>query len=71
MFAFVTWIRPKSVVINQLFGGSTGLSLIPITFDVRILIFALLFLASIHLHFCIVSIFYLLKRVPHLDTMIT
>ncbi|KAK5996526.1 Sexual differentiation process protein isp4 [Cladobotryum mycophilum] len=32
-FAFVTWIRPKSVVVNQLFGGATGLSLIPITFD--------------------------------------
>lgn len=35
VFAFVTWIRPNSVVINQLFGGTTGLSLIPITFDVR------------------------------------
>lgn len=33
IFAFVTWIRPHNVVINQLFGGSTGLSLIPITFD--------------------------------------
>lgn len=33
VFAFVTWIKPNSVVINQLFGGSTGLSLIPITFD--------------------------------------
>lgn len=32
-FAFVTWIRPNNVVINQLFGASTGLSLIPITFD--------------------------------------
>lgn len=34
IFAFVTWIRPHNVVINQLFGGTTGLSLIPITFDV-------------------------------------
>jgi OPT family small oligopeptide transporter len=33
VFAFVTWIRPDNVVINQLFGGFTGLSLIPITFD--------------------------------------
>ena len=33
VFAFVTWIRPNSPVINQLFGGVTGLSLIPITFD--------------------------------------
>jgi len=33
VFAFVTWARPNSVIINQLFGGSSGLSLIPITFD--------------------------------------
>jgi len=33
VFAFVTFIRPDSVVINQLFGGWTGVSLIPITFD--------------------------------------
>lgn len=33
VFAFVTWIKPKNVVINQLFGGWTGISLIPITFD--------------------------------------
>lgn len=33
VFAFVTWIRPNNVVVNQLFGGFTGLSLIPITFD--------------------------------------
>ena len=32
-FAFVTWFAPKSPVINQLFGMTTGLSLIPITFD--------------------------------------
>ncbi|PWN33125.1 small oligopeptide transporter [Meira miltonrushii] len=33
VFAFVTWIRPQNPVINQLFGGISGLSLIPITFD--------------------------------------
>ncbi|KAF2122681.1 OPT family small oligopeptide transporter [Lophiotrema nucula] len=33
VFAFVTWIKPNSVVLNQLFGGFTGLSLIPLTFD--------------------------------------
>lgn len=33
VFAFVTWIRPQNAVINQLFGGWTGLSLIPLTFD--------------------------------------
>ncbi|KAF2162461.1 hypothetical protein M409DRAFT_69069 [Zasmidium cellare ATCC 36951] len=33
VFSFVTWIRPDSTVVNQLFGGLTGLSLIPITFD--------------------------------------
>ncbi|KAF2452145.1 OPT family small oligopeptide transporter [Karstenula rhodostoma CBS 690.94] len=33
VFAFITWIKPDNVVVNQLFGGYTGLSLIPITFD--------------------------------------
>lgn len=33
VFAFVTWIKPNSPVINQVFGGSSGISLIPITFD--------------------------------------
>lgn len=33
VFAWVTWIKPQNALINQLFGGSTGLSLIPITFD--------------------------------------
>ncbi|MCJ1374262.1 hypothetical protein MMC20_005494 [Loxospora ochrophaea] len=32
-FAFATWIRPNNVVVNQLFGFSSGLGLIPITFD--------------------------------------
>ncbi|RMZ89737.1 hypothetical protein DV736_g3039, partial [Chaetothyriales sp. CBS 134916] len=33
VFNFVCWIRPNNATINQLFGGFTGLSLIPITFD--------------------------------------
>lgn len=33
VFAFITWIKPNNVVVNQLFGGFSGLSLIPITFD--------------------------------------
>ncbi|KAJ6086487.1 hypothetical protein N7467_005401 [Penicillium canescens] len=33
VFAWVTWIKPNNVIINQLFGGATGLSLIPMTFD--------------------------------------
>ncbi len=33
VFAFMTWIKPNDVIMNQLFGGVTGLSLIPITFD--------------------------------------
>ena len=33
IFAWVTWIKPQNAVINQLFGGSSGLSLIPMTFD--------------------------------------
>lgn len=33
VFAFPTWLAPDNVVINQLFGGVTGLSILPITFD--------------------------------------
>jgi len=33
VFAWVTWIAPDNVVVNQLFGGVTGLSLLPMTFD--------------------------------------
>lgn len=33
VFSFVTWIRPNNVTANQLFGGFSGLSLIPLTFD--------------------------------------
>lgn len=29
----MTWIYPQNPVVNQLFGGTTGLSLFPITFD--------------------------------------
>lgn len=32
-FAWVTWIKPKDVIVNQVFGASTGLGLIPLTFD--------------------------------------
>ncbi|KAI1180102.1 OPT oligopeptide transporter protein-domain-containing protein [Nemania sp. FL0916] len=31
--AIATWLAPQNAVVNQLFGGNTGLSLIPITFD--------------------------------------
>lgn len=33
VFAFATWMAPQNPVVNQLFGGITGLSLLPITFD--------------------------------------
>ncbi|AGO10609.1 AaceriABR156Wp [[Ashbya] aceris (nom. inval.)] len=32
-FAWVTWIAPENVVINQVFGSTSGLGLLPITFD--------------------------------------
>ncbi|KJZ69609.1 hypothetical protein HIM_10997 [Hirsutella minnesotensis 3608] len=32
-FLFATWAAPNNVVVNQLFGGKTGLGLIPISFD--------------------------------------
>lgn len=32
-FAWVTWIKPKDVIVNQIFGASSGLGLIPLTFD--------------------------------------
>lgn len=32
-FTFPTFIKPDSVVVNQLFGGNSNLSLLPITFD--------------------------------------
>lgn len=33
VFAFPTWLAPDNVIVNQLFGGVTGLSILPITFD--------------------------------------
>jgi OPT family small oligopeptide transporter len=33
VFDFPVWIAPNNVVVNQLFGGSTGLGLFPLTFD--------------------------------------
>ncbi|KAH9898874.1 small oligopeptide transporter [Xylariomycetidae sp. FL2044] len=33
VFAVMTWFAPQNAVVNQLFGGTTGLSLLPITFD--------------------------------------
>ncbi|RBR21939.1 uncharacterized protein FIESC28_04691 [Fusarium coffeatum] len=33
IFAVATWMAPQNPVVNQLFGGQTGLSLLPITFD--------------------------------------
>ncbi|BDD55916.1 hypothetical protein MAP00_001399 [Monascus purpureus] len=33
VFSFITWIKPNNVIVNQLFGGFSGLSLVPITFD--------------------------------------
>ena len=33
MFSFVCWIRPKDIVINQLFGVSGGLGMSILTFD--------------------------------------
>lgn len=32
-FAWVTWIKPNNVIVNQVFGASTGLGIIPLTFD--------------------------------------
>ncbi|KAI2637347.1 OPT oligopeptide transporter protein-domain-containing protein [Xylaria nigripes] len=31
--AVATWLAPQNVFVNQMFGGITGLSIIPITFD--------------------------------------
>lgn len=33
VFAFITWIFPNNVIVNQVFGGTSGLSLIPLTLD--------------------------------------
>ena len=33
VFTFACWIAPNNVVVNQIFGGQTGLGLLPISFD--------------------------------------
>jgi hypothetical protein len=33
IFTFVCWIAPNNVVVNQVFGGQTGLGILPISFD--------------------------------------
>lgn len=33
VFAFATWIAPNNVTVNKVFGGYSGMSLIPLTFD--------------------------------------
>lgn len=33
VFAFATWLAPNNAIVNQLFGGVTGLSVLPLTFD--------------------------------------
>lgn len=32
-FTFLCWIAPQNVAVNQIFGGLTGLGLMPLTFD--------------------------------------
>jgi OPT family small oligopeptide transporter len=32
-FTFVVWIAPNNITVNQIFGGFTGLGLIPLSFD--------------------------------------
>ncbi|CAK7890711.1 oligopeptide transporter 1 [[Candida] anglica] len=32
-FSWITWIAPKNVIVNQIFGAQTGLGLFPLTFD--------------------------------------
>lgn len=33
VFTFITWIKPQNVVVNQLFGGISGVALLPLTLD--------------------------------------
>jgi OPT family small oligopeptide transporter len=33
IFTFVCWIAPNNVIVNQVFGGQTGLGILPISFD--------------------------------------
>ncbi|RSL53641.1 hypothetical protein CEP53_007683 [Fusarium sp. AF-6] len=32
-FAWITWIRPNNVTLNQVFGATTGMDLLPLTLD--------------------------------------
>jgi hypothetical protein len=32
-FTFACWAAPSNVTVNQIFGGQSGLSLLPLTFD--------------------------------------
>ncbi|KAI9731327.1 MAG: hypothetical protein M1834_005230 [Cirrosporium novae-zelandiae] len=32
-FAWITWIKPNNVTLNQVFGATTGMDLLPISFD--------------------------------------
>jgi OPT family small oligopeptide transporter len=33
VFAFPTWIAPNNITVNKVFGGFTGMALLPLTFD--------------------------------------
>ena len=37
IFTFVCWIAPENVAVNQVFGGLTGLGILPISFDWNII----------------------------------
>lgn len=34
-FTFLCWIWPENAVVNQLFGMSSGLGMVPLTFDCK------------------------------------
>ncbi|KAH7146222.1 OPT family small oligopeptide transporter [Dactylonectria macrodidyma] len=33
LFTFICWIAPQNVLVNQIFGGQTGLGIVPLSFD--------------------------------------
>jgi hypothetical protein len=33
LFTWICWIAPNNVLVNQIFGGQTGLGIIPLSFD--------------------------------------
>ncbi|KAH7134550.1 OPT family small oligopeptide transporter [Dactylonectria estremocensis] len=33
LFTFISWIAPQNVLVNQIFGGQTGLGIVPLSFD--------------------------------------